>query len=114
MPDILTDDEIARVYLEQGGLVVPSALTRWLEHRGLGHRSAASIAEAVNRLQVERPQPIESAEDFAFRDDVRQGTTATDADLAARVAAMSLAEFANFRAQAGMQRGVLDHLAGTA
>jgi hypothetical protein len=113
MSEVLTDQEIAATYVARGGIVAPQPLVRWLERHGLGHRNAASIAIAINTIQADSAMRF-APDERQFRDEIAEGTTATDADLAAAVAAMSLPEYAHFRAQAQLQPGVLDFLSGTA
>lgn len=114
----LTDEAIAREYLARGGgYLSADHLVAWMNRRGIGHRNAAEVALAVNRLQVEAAP---TTEEVTFQENLVQGTTRADLALrqmdqlalAQRVAAMSLAEFGAERGRLGVHQSMADFLAG--
>jgi hypothetical protein len=82
-PSGLTDEDIAAHFLSfGGGIFSVGHLIKWLDRMGLGHRNAAQIAEAVNRIQAEAEQntkpeplrqPLPSPEQNAWDTDQAEG-----------------------------------------
>jgi hypothetical protein len=116
MHEVLTDTAIAEVYLSRGGGVFTAeALEKWLQAQGLGHRNAGTIAQAINEIQ--RRNAAESAN---WQANVREGTTASDRDLqamddlalAGQVAQMTIAEYAQNRAELVGHKDTFSHLGG--
>jgi hypothetical protein len=114
--EVLTDTAIAEVYVNHGGGVFTAdRLIGWLNGQGLSHRNAGSIAQAINEIQ--RRNAAESAN---WQANVREGTTASDRDLramddlalAGQVAQMTIAEYAQNRAQLGAHKDTMSFLGG--
>lgn len=130
----LTPSEIAEMYVRaKGG---PRQLPRtarslyddiqsYLRDHGMDHRlnEAAEIAEhayLIAQQVLAQEVPASSEAETAFRANVEGGTTADDAALhymdqlalGQQVQAMNMAQYSDFRKQAGMQRDLVSFLGG--
>jgi hypothetical protein len=114
----LSDQTLASHFVRERGVgtdrsaqALVDRVEAWLSRNGLSHRSALAVAVEANRLAEQRAAPpaAPSPEEVTWREDIRQGTTATDPtgpvneqELGARVAQMDMAAYSKFRQQAGI------------